>query len=224
MVQSVIPPDKVFKKRVEKINTQSQKKAIVTTLAGNGLPGLADGPALMAKFKSPLDVVVADDGTVYIADGFNSCIRKITGNEVITFAGNGNANIKNGIGRDARFKIPCRLAVDIEGSLYLSDAADPRIRKITSGGLVSIYAGANRFGFCDGDASIAQFGQSFGIVTDAQKNIYIADSQNDCIRKISADNRVTTIAGAGSKRSFYGDTSTLKFYFLKGLVVDKLGN
>ena len=116
-----------FEEYLEKTRIQEEKRAIVSTVAGGGRPGLVDGPSLKANFKSHLDVAITPDGTIYAADGFNSCIRKITNNEVITFAGNGNANIKNGIGADARFKIQCRLTIDIEGNLYLSDAADPRI-------------------------------------------------------------------------------------------------
>jgi len=213
-----------FEKYLEKTRFQEEKKAIVSTVAGGGRPGLVDGPALTANFKSPLDVAISPDGTIYVADGFNSCIRKVTNNEVTTFAGNGNANIKDGIGADARFKIPCRLTIDIEGNLYLSDAADPRIRKITPAAFVSTYAGTPVFGLRNGDSSLAQFGQSFGITTDSQKNIYIADSQNDCIRKISVDSRVTTIAGPDSNRTLQWDTSAAEFYFLKGLSSDDSGN
>jgi hypothetical protein len=216
--------NKSFENYLDKIRFKREEKVLVTTVAGNGDPGLSNGPALRAKFKSPLDVAVTNNGAVYVADGFNSCIRKIAGDEVITFAGNGNANIKNGIGTDARFKIPCRLSIDHEGNLYLSDAADPRIRKITSEAIVSTYAGTNTFGFRDGDASIAQFGQSFGVIVDTQKNIFIADSQNDCIRQISFDKRVNTITGPGSRGLLQNSISTIKFYFLKGLAIDKNGN
>lgn len=216
--------NKSFENYLNKIRFKGEEKALVTTVAGDGAPGLANGPALKAKFKSPLDVAIANDGAVYVADGFNSSIRKIMANDVITFAGNGNANIKNGIGTDARFKIPCRLAIDHDGTLYLSDAADPRIRKITSEAVVSTYAGTNTFGFRDGDASVAQFGQSFGVIVDAQKNIFIADSQNDCIRQISFDKQVNTIAGAGSRRLLQNSMSTIKFLFLKGLAIDQNGN
>jgi sugar lactone lactonase YvrE len=216
--------NKSFENYLDKIRFKREEKVIVTTVAGNGDPGLSNGPAARAKFKSPLDVAVTNDGAVYVADGFNSCIRKIAGDEVTTFAGNGNANIKNGIGNDARFKIPCRLSIDHEGAFYLSDAADPRIRKISSEAIVSTYAGTNTFGFRDGDASVAQFGQSFGVIVDAKKNIFIADSQNDCIRRISLDKRVTTIAGAGARGLLQNSTSAIKFYFLKGIAIDNNGN
>jgi sugar lactone lactonase YvrE len=218
--------NRFFDNDLEKKKNWQSKRTIVTTVAGDGTAGLVDGPAPTAKFKSPLDVVVHGDGTIYVADGFNSCIRKISDGMASTFAGNGNANIKNGDGFDARFKIPCRLASDVAGNLYLLDAADPRIRKITPSARVSIYAGTSTFGFRDGDVSTAQFGQSFGIAFDAQQNIYIGDSQNDCIRKISSDGQVATLAGAGigNQKFLKGNVETINFYFIKAVVVDKQGN
>ncbi|HET6767092.1 MAG TPA: hypothetical protein VFH08_06830 [Chitinophagaceae bacterium] len=208
----------------EKRKNQEQGKTGVTTVAGDGAAGLVDGLASTARFKAPLDVAVLSDGTIYVADGFNSCIRKISKGIVTTFAGNGHANIKDGNRFDARFKIPCRLASDVAGNLYLLDAADPRIRKITPAANVSTYAGTKTFGFSDGHVTTAQFGQSFGIAFDGQQNIYIADSQNDCIRRISAEGRVTTVAGAGAKKFLNGRIATSQFHFVKAVVVDKQGN
>ena len=212
-----------FRKKYEKVKPQ-QKKTIVSTLAGDGTAGFLDGPALTAKFKSPIDVAVLPDGTMYVADAFNSSIRKIEKGLVTTFAGNGNANITNGNCTTARFKIPSRLALDVEGNLYILDAADPRVRKITPVADVSTLAGANKFGYGDGEAGIAQFGQSFGIVTDVQGNIYVADSQNDRIRKISAAGFVTTIAGNGVQGFVNGNGDTAQFHFVTGITIDKEGN
>ena len=182
-----------FEKKYSEKKSQQLKKIVVSTVAGDGTEGFLDGPVLTSKFKSPLDVAILADGTIYVADAFASRIRKIKDGIVTTFAGNGNANIKNGSGNKARFKIPSRLTVDPKGNLYTLDAADPHIRKITPEADVSIYAGAGIFGFKDGKAAVAKFGQSFGIITDVQGNIYLADSQNDCIRKISVRGEVTTV-------------------------------
>jgi len=203
-----------FTKRIMKVRPQQMKKAIVSTIAGDGTSGFLDGPAVTSKFKSPLDLAVLPDGTIYVADAFNSCIRKIKNGIVTTFAGNGNANIKNGNGTNARFKIPSRLTLDDAGNLYILDAADSHIRKVTASADVSIYAGSNCFGFKDGEAMAAQFGQSFGIVHDLQGNIYVADSQNDCIRKISFHGGVTTIAGGSVKQ----------FQFVTGIAINKQGD
>ena len=203
-----------FNKKLKTLQHQKLKKVIVSTVAGDGTAGFLDGPALNAKFKSPLDVAVLPNGTIYVADAFNSCIRKIHNGMVTTFAGNGNANIRNGNGCEARFKMPSRLTLDGTGNLYTLDAADPRIRKISGDADVSIHAGSNIFGFKDGETIVAQFGQSFGIVVDEQENIYIADSQNDSIRKISVDGRIITIAGGPVKQ----------FDFVTGIAISKQGN
>ncbi len=224
IAQSVTFLNKSFIRRIDQGNAQGAKKAIVTTFAGDGMPGLANGPALKSKFKSPLDVAVTKEGAIYVADGFNSCVRKIINGEVSTFAGNGNANIKDGTGAGARFKIPSRLTEDVSGNLYLLDAADPRIRKINPDADVSIYAGTSTFGFRDGNVNSARFGQSFGIATDGQRNIYIADSQNDCIRKVSPDGQVTTIAASRKKMPLNGKACIAEFYFVKGIAIDKQGN
>jgi len=203
-----------FAKKSIKVRSQRMKKVIVSTVAGDGTSGFLDGPAVKSKFRSPLDLAVLPDGTIYVADAFNSSIRMIKNGIVTTFAGNGNANIKNGNGSNARFKMPSRLTFDNAGNLYILDAADSRIRKITSSAEVSIYAGSNCFGFKDGEARVAQFGQSFGIVHDLQGNIYVADSQNDCIRKISSQSEVTTITGGSVKQ----------FQFVTGIAINKQGD
>ena len=203
-----------FNRKLRNLQHQKLKKIFVSTVAGDGTAGFLDGPALSAKFKSPLDVAVLPNGTIYVADAFNSCIRKIHNGMVTTFAGNGNANIINGNGSKARFKIPSRLTLDGKGNLYILDAADPRIRKITGDADVSIYAGTSIFGFKDGETVVAQFGQSFGIVVDEQENVYVADSQNDSIRKISFDGQIITIAGVPIKH----------FHFVTGIAISKQGN
>ncbi len=201
-----------------------RKNGVVTTMAGDGVPGLVDGPTLKARFKSPLDVVVSPDGKIYVADAFNSCIRKIENGQVSTFAGNGSANITDGKSILARFKIPSRLTLDANGNLYTLDAADPRIRKITPTAEVSTYAGVGKIGFRDGEAANAQFGQSFGIVSDPAGNIYVADSQNNRIRKISLDRKVITLAGTGIQGNVNGKGDIAQFYFATGIIVDNLGN
>lgn len=203
---------------------QPRKKYVVTTIAGDGSAGFANGPSLKAKFKSPLDIAVLPGSRIYIADGFNSSIRIIENGEVSTFAGNGNANITDGTGTAARFKIPSRLTLDEKGNVYVLDAADPRVRKITPGGEVSTYVGTDKPGFRDGASTVAQFGQSFGIVSDFAGNIYIADSQNNRIRRISAGRQVSTIAGTGTEGIANGKGDTAQFYLATGIVIDKVGN
>jgi len=213
-----------FKKNNLRVEPGMPQKIIVSTVAGDGTAGFLDGSALTAKFKSPLDVAVLHDGTIYVADAFNSRIRKIQNDIVTTFAGNGNANITNGNGSNARFKIPSRLTLDFAGNLYTLDAADPRIRKITPSADVSVYAGSSKFGFKDGEIFVAQFGQSFGIASDIHGNIYIADSQNDSIRKISFMGRVTTIAPGSTPQILDSRGHITQFQCIAGTAIGKHGD
>ena len=224
-IASIRPGLNIERKRVyAKVRSLQAQKITVSTIAGDGTAGFLDGPALAAKIQSPMDVAVMPDDSIYIADAFSSCIRKLQNETVTTFAGNGNANITNGRGSTARFKIPSRITKDRTGNLYILDAADPRIRMITPSSDVSIYAGTNIFGFKDGNISVAQFGQSFGIVTDVQGNMYVADSQNDSVRKISHSGTVSTIAGKNMPGIIDNQISCVQFHFITGIGVDKKGN
>jgi sugar lactone lactonase YvrE len=214
----------IFKKKSRGEKFQLLKNCVVTTIAGDGEPGFVDGPAMKARFKSPLDLAVLPDGKIYVADAFNSCIRKIEEGQVTTFAGNGNANTTDGKSTAARFKIPNRLALDVNGNLYTLDAADPRVRKISPAAEVSTWAGTGKIGFKDGDAANAEFGQSFGIVSDLAGNIYVADSQNNRIRKIFPNRKVITVAGTGIQGNANGKGDIAQFYFATGIVIDKPGN
>jgi sugar lactone lactonase YvrE len=112
----------------------------------------------------------------------------------------------------------------MNGNLYTLDAANPRVRKITAAAEVSTYAGINAIGFRDGAAATAQFGQSFGIVSDVVGNIYVADSQNNRIRKISTNQEVTTVAGTALQGNSDGKGDIAQFYFITGIAMDKCGN
>src|SRR5215218_9242222 len=143
-----------------------EKKWVVTTVAGEGTPFFADGAALQARFTAPQDVAVTPGGTIYVADGLNHRIRKIAGGQVTTFAGSETADTTSGSGVAARFLIPFQIVPDAKGNLYTLDVHDFRVRKLTSSALVTVVAGSGVRGFVDGDASIARFGQTSGIVTD----------------------------------------------------------
>lgn len=203
----------------------TEKKWIVTTLAGDGTKAFADGPALFAKFSVPFDVAVAADGTIYVTDGENHRIRKIKDSHVSTFAGNGIKGIVNGNGSLAQFRDPYLMALDVNGNLYTLDISDPRIRKISPTADVSVYAGAATPGFADGAADIAQFRiNEGGIVADAQGNIYAADYNNQRIRKINTSRQVTTIAGTGTIGFHDGDALTAQFNSPSAIVIDRQGN
>jgi sugar lactone lactonase YvrE len=197
----------------------------VTTIAGDGRPVFADGPVQSASFRDPLDVVVAEDGTIYVADVLSHRIRKIAGGQVTTFAGAGISDTTSGFGINAGFKLPYALAIDHHGNLYTLDVIDPRVRKISPDGFVSRYAGTGIEGFADGAADVAQFGEeASGITSDDQGNIYVSDLDNNRIRKISATGQVTTVAGNGIAGYVDGRSDIAQFFSPTGIVIDKQGN
>jgi len=173
-----------------------------TTLAG-GAPGSADDTGTAAQFQNPLGVAVDAAGVVYVADVENHIIRKITaGGVVTTFAGvagqNGSAD---GIGSAARFSYPFAVATDGSGNVYVADAGNNTIRKISPGGEVTTLAGtAGPGGLVDGTGSAARFYYPEGLAVDSAGNVYVADYS--AIRKVSPDGVVTTLAGLPSAGPF----------------------
>lgn len=172
---------------------------VVTTLAGSpGSKGSSDGTGSAARFNGPIGVAVDSSGNVYVADANNYTIRKIApGGVVTTLAGSaGSAAFADGTGSAARFDNPCGIAVDSTGNIYVSDAEDGTIRKITSGGVVTTLAGSpGALGSADGTGSAARFNGPYGASVDSAGNVYVADLDNSLIRKITPAGVVTTLAG-----------------------------
>ena|SRR5258708_3878279 len=144
-------------------------------------------------------------------------IRKISGGQVSLLAGDGIWGYKNGAGALAEFKDPYRIGADAAGNVYVLDQNNPHVRKITPNGDVSDYAGTDVPGFKDGDVSVAQFALDQGGITfDAQGNIYIDDTFNGRIRKISLAGQVSTFAGKETVGLVDGDTSVAEFQYVDG--------
>lgn len=168
----------------------------VSTLAGGGGAGYADGKGAAAKFNQPLDVTVDADGNVYVADNLNHRIRKVAPDgTVTTLAGSGTAGFANGTGTAAQFKNPSGLDIDKEGNILVADRLNHRIRKVTPAGEATTIAGDGNTGYRDGDAAGARFADPYGISGDKNGNIFIADLNNNKIRKIGTDGLVSTVAG-----------------------------
>jgi sugar lactone lactonase YvrE len=174
-------------------------RARVSTLAGNGAPGYADGAAGAARFADPFGVAVAADGSVYVADaGESNRIRKLTPRgEAVTLAG-GREGFADGAGAAAAFNTPSALALDASGNLYVADTGNNRVRKVTPEGVVTTLAGDGSAGFADGPAAQARFDSPVGVAVDKDGNVYVADTYNDRVRVITKEGVVKTLAGSGS--------------------------
>jgi sugar lactone lactonase YvrE len=202
---------------------------LVSTLAGfPGNAGGTDGTGREARFYSPVDVAVDSAGNGYVADFYNEAIRKVTANGVVsTFAGLlGQGGSSDGVGSDARFNFPKGVATDSAGNVFVADTSNYTIRKITPAGLVSTIAGtvADR-GSNDGPANGARFNYPEGVAVDSTENVFVADTANHTIRRITPGGVVSTIAGlAGSAGSVDGIGSSARFNTPTGLAVDTAGN
>ena len=168
---------------------------VVTTLAGDGTPGYVDGTGGGAEFQYPSGVAVDSSGNVYVADTNNQRIRKITSAGVVTtLAGNGTPGFANGTGSGASFNVPMGIAVDSAGNIYVSERDNNRIRKITSGGVVTTFAGSGVASYADGTGSSACFNGPNGISIDSNGNVYVAEWASGFIRKITSAGVVTSVA------------------------------
>ncbi|MBO9154578.1 IPT/TIG domain-containing protein [Chitinophaga sp. GCM10012297] len=186
----------------------------VSTLAGGNGAGYADGAGAAAKFNQPLDVAVDAAGNVYVADNLNHRIRKVTPDGTVTTLAGSSAGFANGTGAAAQFKNPSGLDIDKDGNILVADRLNHRIRKVTPAGEVTVIAGDGNTGYRDGDAAGARFADPYGISGDKNGNIFIADLNNNKIRKVDAEGIVSTIAGtakgyadgAGAAAQFNGPT------------------
>jgi uncharacterized protein (TIGR03437 family) len=202
---------------------------IITTVAGTGGNGFSGdgGAATAAMLKAPGGIAFDSAGNLYIADTDNQRIRKVSGGMITTIAGNGVNNLTGdgGTATNASFSGPRGIAVDSAGNVYIADFFNGRIRKV-SGGIITTIAGngGNMLGD-GGQATNAALDRPIGIALDSAGNLYIADSGNNRIRKLSGG-IITTVAGNGTA-GFSGDmglATSASISFPKGVAVDSNGN
>jgi sugar lactone lactonase YvrE len=190
----------------------------VTTLAGSS-SGFQDGTGAGAKFSVPRAITADSGGNVYVADMFNNRIRMITAAGVVTtLAGSSTSGSADGTGANAQFDFPQAIAWDGSGSLYVADTSNHLIRKVViSTGVVTTLAGSTQ-GSTDGTGIAAQFHTPCGIAVDSNGDVYVGDTGNHRIRKITSVGVVTTLAGS-TQGATDGVGTAAEFYMPRGLCV-----
>ncbi|MBL7998725.1 MAG: SMP-30/gluconolactonase/LRE family protein [Candidatus Kapabacteria bacterium] len=193
---------------------------MVTTLAGS-TQGNADGKGLNAQFNRPIGLAVDSKGVVYVADCNNHSIRRVSSDGTVTTLAGSTAGFLDSSGRYALLNNPSGIAVSKEGTLYVADRNNHRIRTISTSGAVKTFAGST-VGAMDGKGTAAQFNYPRGIALDETGKLYVADAQNNRIRRVSKTGMVTTIAGS-KIGALDGQDSIARFNFPTGVAVDATG-
>jgi len=201
---------------------------VVSTFAGSTKPGFAEGIGTAASFNGPAGITTDGNGNLYVADLGNAAIRKvvISTGEVTTIAGFGSTGSSDGVGTAASFYHPSAVATDGDGNLYVSDSYNNEIRKIViSSGLVTTLAGTVAGGHADGKGTAAGFNIPRGIAMDGNGNLYVADFDNNEIRKVVVSTGVvTTLAGSIIAGSADGTGTEARFNYPVGVTIDASGN
>jgi len=200
-------------------------QGVLGVLAGSGQPGLTDGAGTAARFHEPAGLAFDAAGQLlYVADSSNHAIRRVTlAGVVATLAGSGRPGDRDGQGATAELKQPMGVALDAAGTLFVTDTANSRVKRITPDGGVTTIAGTGGSGFADGGALDARFAEPEGIAVDASGTVLIADTGNNRIRRIAAG-VVMTVAGSGVRGFADAVPSGARFDQPRGLALDEAGN
>jgi len=208
---------------------------IITTVAGSGEQGYSGdgGAATDAQLDSPAGVAVDANGNLYIADTHNQCIREVVGGNITTITGTGVAGFSGdgGAAASAMLNQPTALAVGPDGSLYVADTNNHRIRKIVFGSnnttITTVAGNGEQFFSGDGAAAtLAGLDSPNGVAVDSAGNIYIGDTHNQRVRVVDVAGLISTLAGNGNK-TYSGDGAAATDASLarpRGLSVDAIGN
>lgn len=196
---------------------------VVSTFAGIAGSGSVDGPVASASFYYPTGLCFDPSGNMYVSDRSNQKIRKITLGVVSTLAGGGPGVATDGTGAAASFNYPNQICSDAAGNIYVADTDNSKIRKITPAGIVTTFAGSGATGATDATGTAASFNYPYGICSDASGNIYVGDTYNHKIRKITPAGVVTTFAGSGTAGAVDGTGTAASFKMPHGLWCDASG-
>ncbi len=215
--------------RVRKIDS----RGIISTVAGTGTPDMGgdDGPALEAHLNYPSDVAVDPDGNLFISDRSNNRIRKVDPEGIIsTIAGLGLPGYGGDFGPalDAFLKYPFGIALGNEGDLYIADRGNNRIRKIDSRGIITTLAGDSLHSFSGdyGPSNQSSLAYPTDVVVDPTGNVFIADRNNNRVRKVDNLGIITTVMGTG-KADYNGDNeigSETNLHLPFAIALDGKGN
>jgi sugar lactone lactonase YvrE len=198
----------------------------VSTFAGSGIAGNADGAANIASFNNPIGIAIDASNNIFIADLGNNIIRKVTQDGTVsTWAGSGTIGFNDGPGKSATFNGPDAITIDHSGNLYVSDNHNT-IRKISPTQDVTTFAGNVHTspGFANGTGIEANFNLTVSLAIDGADNIYVADYSDNMIRKITPGGVVTTLAGQLNSGSQNGSASATTFNKPLGVASDAAGN
>ena len=218
-----------FNNRICKVGTDG----IITTLAGNGIPGYSGdgGGATNAELNYPSGVAVDASGNLFIADTGNYRIREVRTNGIITtVAGNGTRGYSGdgGPATKAELDNPTGVAVDASGNLFIADSGNDRIREVGTNGIITTVAGNGTYGYSGdgGPATNAELWNPDGVAVDASGNLFIADQDNNRIREVGTNGIITTVAGNGTN-GYSGDggaATSAELSLAHGVAVDASGN
>ena len=180
---------------------------------------------LARGFADPFGVVLDRQGNAYVTDGGEAnVIYRITPQGVASVLAGAREGYADGAGAAAAFDTPSGIAIDRDGNLFVADTGNNAIRKVTRDGVVTTLAGGTGAGYADGAGKAAQFNGPLAVALDKAGNVYVADTYNDRIRKITPAGMVTTLAG-GAAPGFADGVGTLaRFDTPAGLALDKAAN
>ena len=206
---------------------------IISTIAGSGVVGFGGdgGPATLAQLNGPSGLAVDHSGNIYVADKKNHRLRKVgTDGNITTIAGTGSVSF-NGEGipaTTANLYEPSGVTIDAAGNLFVLEYINPRVRKITTSGIITTIAGNGTTGYSGdgGTAASATFDRPIGIVSDKNGDVYIGATFNNRIRKVHTNGVITSVVGNGFPGSAGdgGPATAAQLHAPTGVAIDAAGN